>query len=79
MAEPLMVGARIPLNWQQQIQAIASASRRKEAEVVREAIAQHLGRTNPSSVKGASTSLEVRVSALKRKLVGLGRLVGAIP
>lgn len=52
MAESPQVGARIPLEWQQQIQEIATSSGRKEAEVVREAIAQYLGRTDPGSVKG---------------------------
>ncbi len=33
---------------------IASAAGRKEAEVVREALAQYLGRTDPGNVKGAS-------------------------
>lgn len=71
-----MVGARVPQDWQQQIQAIATASGRKEAEVVTEAIAQYLGRTDPSSVKGVIASLEDRVASLQRKLAGLGRLVG---
>ena len=43
MAESPMVGARVPQEWQQQIQAIATASGRKEAEVVRDAFAQYLG------------------------------------
>ncbi len=40
MAESAMVGARVPQEWQQQISEIATASGRREAEVVREAIAQ---------------------------------------
>jgi len=31
--------ARCPVEWQQQIRAIATASGRKEAEIVREALA----------------------------------------
>lgn len=38
MAESPMVGARVPEDWQQQIQEIALVTGRKEAEVVREAI-----------------------------------------
>ena len=49
-----MVGARGPQDWQQQIQEIAAAAGLKEAEVVREALAQYLGKTDFSSVKGAS-------------------------
>ncbi len=76
MPESPMVGARVPQDWQQQIQEIASAAGRKESEVVREALAQYLGRTDPSNVKGAIASLEDRVTNLERKLAGLGRLVG---
>jgi predicted DNA-binding protein len=42
MAESPMVGARVPQNWQQQISVIAAVAGRKEAEIVREAIAQYL-------------------------------------
>ena len=68
MAESPMVGARVPQDWQQQIQAIATDSGRKEAEIVREAIAQYLGRTKPVSVKTVITTLDDRVTLLKRKL-----------
>lgn len=70
-----MVGARVPQDWQQQISAIALAAGRKEAEIVRDAIAQYLGKTDPNSVKGAIASLEDRVASLEQKLAGLGRLV----
>lgn len=75
MAESPMVGARVPLDWQQQISAIAEVSGRKEAEVVREAIAQYLGQTDPLAVKGAIASMEDRLASVERKLAGLGRLV----
>jgi RHH-type rel operon transcriptional repressor/antitoxin RelB len=74
MAESPMVGARVPQEWQQQINAIALASGRKEAEVVREALGQYLGRTDPGSVKGAIADLQDRVDRLEQKLAGLGRL-----
>ncbi len=76
MAESPMVGARVPQEWQEQIQAIALASGRKEAEIVREALGQYLGRTDPGSIKGDFARLEERVADLERKLAGLGRLVG---
>ncbi|WP_250126817.1 hypothetical protein [Chroococcidiopsis sp. CCMEE 29] len=76
MPKSPMIGARVPQQWQQQINAIALASGRKEAEVVREALGQYLGKTDPGSVKGAIASLEDRVTDLERKLAGLGRLVG---
>ena len=71
-----MVGARVPQDWQQQISAIALAAGRKEAEIVRDAIAQYLGKTDPSSVKGAISDLQDRVANVERKLISLGRLVG---
>lgn len=76
MAESPMVGARVPQDWQQQISAIASAAGRKEAEIVRDAIAQYLGKTDPRSVKGAINDLQDRVANMERKLASLGRLVG---
>ncbi len=75
MAESPMVGARVPQDWQQQISAIAASAGRKEAEIVRDAIAQYLGKTDPSSVKGAIADLQERVNSLEQKLAGLGRLV----
>ena len=76
MPESPMVGARVPQEWQQQISAIANASGRKEAEIIREAIGQYLGKTDLGSVKGAIANLEDRVASLERKLASLGRLVG---
>ena len=76
MPESPMVGARVPQDWQQQIQEIAAAAGRKEAEVIREAIGQYLGQIDPASVKGAIASLEYRLASVEQKLSGLGRLVG---
>lgn len=49
---------------QQQIQGIAAAVGRKEAEVVREAIALYLAKTNSVAVKGAIANLQDRVATL---------------
>ena len=76
MAESPMVGARVPQDWQQQFQEIAGLSGRKEAQVIREALAQYLGKTNPAAVKGTIALLEDRLANLERKLASLGRLVG---
>lgn len=76
MAESPMVGARVPQEWQRQISAIAAASGRREAEIVREALGLYLGKTDPAAVKGANADLQDRVTLLERKLAGLGRLVG---
>ncbi|AFZ33618.1 hypothetical protein Glo7428_5242 (plasmid) [Gloeocapsa sp. PCC 7428] len=74
MAQSPMLGARCPVEWQQQIRAISTASGRSEAEVVREAIAQYLGQTDPAAVKGAIADLQDRVSRLEQKLTRFGRL-----
>jgi RHH-type rel operon transcriptional repressor/antitoxin RelB len=70
------LGLGFPKTGSNALSAIATASGRKEAEVVREALGQYLGRTDPGSIKGAITSLEDRGADLERKLAGLGRLVG---
>ncbi len=75
MAESPMVGARVPQDWQQQIQVIARVSGRTEAEVVRETLGQYLGKTDPAAVKGPISALQERVEALEPKLASLGRLV----
>jgi RHH-type rel operon transcriptional repressor/antitoxin RelB len=71
MAESPMVGARVPQDWQQQISAIALAAGRKEAEIVRDAIAQYLGKTDPTAVKGAISDLQERVASLEGNLASL--------
>lgn len=85
MAKPLIVGARVPQRWQQQINVITAVSGGKEASVVREGLAQYLGKTDPGSVKGAMVAKRTasgialvgdRVTNVERKLAGLGRLVG---
>ena len=76
MPELPVVGARVPQDWQKQIQGIAAVAGRKEAEIVREEIAQYLGQTDPNNVKGAVTDLQDKVACLERKLAGLDPLVG---
>jgi RHH-type rel operon transcriptional repressor/antitoxin RelB len=76
MAQSPILGARCPVEWQQQIRAIALASGRREAEVIREASAQYLGRTDPAAVKGTISDLQDRVINLERKLATREQLVG---
>ncbi len=52
--------------------ALAITSGRKEAEVVREALGQYLGRTEPGSIKGALSDLQGRVATLEQKLARFG-------
>lgn len=68
-----MVGTRVPDEWHQQIKAIAQTTGRREAEVVREALASYLGRHDPNSIKSEIASLQDRVAALeswRKKLSG---------
>jgi RHH-type rel operon transcriptional repressor/antitoxin RelB len=55
---------------------IAVTTGRREAEVVREALGQYLGKNDLRSIKGAIALLEDRVASLERKLTSLRRLVG---
>lgn len=73
MSDLPMVGARVTQEWREQIRAIAHSAGRTEAEIVRDAIAQYLGTTNPSSIKGAISDLQERVINLEQRL---GRLAG---
>jgi predicted DNA-binding protein len=66
-----MVGARVPHSWKDQIQSICTETGKSESEVVQEAIAQYLGKTDVNSV----TSLNKRVSALERQYQKLVKLV----
>lgn len=73
MAESPMLGARCPVEWQEKIRNIAGAFGKKEAEIIREAIAAYLGETGSGSVKRVIASLEDRVTSLERRLAELGR------
>ncbi len=72
MAEPPMVGVRVPHEWQQQISAIAEVAERRPSDVVREAIARYLGHTDSGAVRGAISKLEDRVAKLEQKLARFG-------
>lgn len=74
MADSLIVGAKVPLDWQQQISAIATVSRYRKAEVVRETLAQYLDKTDPASVKEAIADWQDSLNELGRKLAKLRRL-----
>lgn len=59
-----MIGARVPLDWQQQIQEITTVAKRKEAFALQEVLTQDLGRTTPGSVKDAIAYLQDWVASL---------------
>ncbi len=66
-----MVGARIPHSWKEQIQGVCLETGKTESELVQEAIAQYLGRTDVTSV----VALSKRVAALERQYQKLVKLV----
>ncbi len=74
MAESPMVGCRVPTSWQDQIRQIASATGKKEADVVREALGQYLGAVNPGAVKSVLANHEERIAKLESKLASFVRL-----
>lgn len=66
-----MIGARVPHSWKDQIESICQETGKTESEVVQEAIAQYLDRTDLDSVE----SLMKRVANLERQLKKLAQLV----
>lgn len=66
-----MVGARVPHYWKNQIDGITQETGKNESEIVREALAQYLDRTDLNSVE----SLMKRVAALERQMKKLAQLV----
>jgi RHH-type rel operon transcriptional repressor/antitoxin RelB len=66
-----MVGARVDYSWKDQIEKICRESGKTESEVVREAIAAYLGKTNVESVM----SMNQRIKALERKYQKLAEIV----
>ena len=57
MSKLIMGGARAEEKWIEQIKVIANLAGQKESEVVRSAITEYLGQTDPHSVKGVTADL----------------------
>ncbi|MDX2242351.1 MAG: hypothetical protein NW224_16830 [Leptolyngbyaceae cyanobacterium bins.302] len=66
-----MVGARVPHSWKEQIETLGRESGKTESEIVQEAIAQYLGKTDVNSI----ASLNKRVATLERQYKKLVQLV----
>ena len=66
-----MVGARVLHTWKDQILDISQETGKSESEVVQEALAQYLGRTDLDSVE----SLMRWVATLERQLKKLSQFV----
>lgn len=66
-----MVGARIPHSWKSQLQVLCQEAGKSESELVQEAIAAYLGKTDVDSL----TSMQKRLGALERQYKKLATLV----
>ena len=74
--EPMTsIGSRIPHQWEEEIKAIADATGRKPSEILRDAIAQYLGKHNPDSVQNTLDNHGLRIHELEAKLSKLTKLL----
>lgn len=69
LKKPLIAG-RIPAAWMTQIEAIQEETGQNQSEIVQEAIAMYLGKTDPASVQSMSRRLE-KLEKQYKKLVQL--------
>ena len=76
MTERVMMGTRVPLDWQQKIKQLSLSTGRKESELLREAIGKYLGEHDPGAVMGMLDEHEERLRKLEEKLSGLGKVFG---
>ena len=70
MTKPV-ASARIPHSWDDQIKAIAVETGQCPSDIVKEAIAQYLGKTDVDSVQ----SMSKRLATLERQVKKLVQLV----
>lgn len=69
------VGSRIPQDWEEEIKVIANSTGRKPSEILREAIAQYLGKANPEAIKNTLDGHSLRIADLEQKLSKLTKLL----
>ena len=67
----VLVAGRIPAEQAIQLKRIETETGKSESEVVREAIAQYLGKTDPDAV----ATMARRLSKLERQYTKLAKLV----
>ena len=77
MAEKPMVDCRVEPDWKTQIDAIAEATGRGSADVVREALGEFLKRDRVPTLQNQVTDLLVRMSALEDRHRALATLVAS--
>lgn len=70
-----MIGTRVSEEWKAQIEAIAKATGRNSSQVVYEAVAQYLGRTDGATLGNQIQEMLQRIEALERQQQGLKMLL----
>ncbi|NEP58679.1 MAG: hypothetical protein F6K31_16955 [Symploca sp. SIO2G7] len=70
MSKPI-AAARIPHSWDEQIRAIATETGRTPSDIVKEAIAQYLEKTDTASV----ATMNRRLNQLERQYKKLAALI----
>jgi predicted DNA-binding protein len=68
MAASPMVGARVPEEWYRQIRAIALATNKTDADIVREALGQYLALHDPMAIKNVLDDHEERLNRLEQNI-----------
>ncbi|NEP15461.1 MAG: ribbon-helix-helix protein, CopG family [Leptolyngbya sp. SIO4C1] len=70
MKQPLVAG-RVPASWLKQLEQIQQETGKNQSELVREAIGQYLGKTDPESI----ASMARRLRKLEQQYKKLAQLV----
>ena len=70
MTKPLVAG-RIPSTWRAQLLKIQQETGKTQSEIVKEAIAMYLGKTDPESV----ATMNRRLNKLEKQYKKLARLI----
>ena len=76
MTEKVMVGTRIPVQWQEKIKQLSLSTGKKESELLREAIGRYLGEHEPNSESGTLDDYGLRLSRLEDKFSRFGKIFG---
>ena len=75
MALDPSVSCRIPSDWKIELEQMAQQSGRTQAQVMYEAIACYLGKTEAVTLAARTRALEVRLAALESQVHGLSLIV----
>ena len=71
MAHNPMVGSRVPVEWRDEIEKLASRTGRKPAQIVHEAIALYLDKGSADTLTGQVEQLSARMEQMERQFQAL--------